>query len=97
MKKYSNELIVIITFLIFIFILINRDLMTETILSSFYIWYNTLVPSMFPMIIISDILILAVDVNCPATITLLLLTNVSIATLEFTSCFKHSSNIVSEI
>ena len=31
--------------------------MTETILSSFYIWYNTLVPSMFPMIIISDILI----------------------------------------
>lgn len=57
MKKYSNQIIVIFTFLTFILVLINKNLVSESILSSFYIWYNTLVPSMFPMIILSDILI----------------------------------------
>ena len=57
MKKYSNQIIVILTVLTFILVIINKDLITDTILSSFYIWYNTLVPSMFPMIILSDILI----------------------------------------
>lgn len=40
-----------------ILVLINKDLVSDSILSSLYIWYNTLVPSMFPMILLSDILI----------------------------------------
>lgn len=57
MKKYSNLLIVIFSTLFLIFIMLNRELVSETILYSFYIWYNTLVPSMAPMIILADILI----------------------------------------
>lgn len=57
MKKYSNQIIVILTFLMLILVLINKDLVSDSILSSLYIWYNTLVPSMFPMILLSDILI----------------------------------------
>lgn len=57
MKKYSNLLIVIISFITLIFIFINKGLITEIILTSFYIWFNTLVPSMFPMFVLSDILI----------------------------------------
>lgn len=57
MKKYSNQIIVILTFITLIIVLINKSLVSETIISSLYIWYNTLVPSMFPMIILSDILI----------------------------------------
>ena len=57
MKKYSNQIIVITTFIILIFILFNRDIVSNTVISSFYIWFNTLVPSMLPMFIISDILI----------------------------------------
>lgn len=57
MKKYSNFIIVIITFIIFILIVFNKDLVSNTIVTSFYIWFNTLVPSMMPMFILSDILI----------------------------------------
>lgn len=57
MKKYSNFIIVIITFIIFILIVFNKDLVSSTIVTSFYIWFNTLVPSMMPMFILSDILI----------------------------------------
>lgn len=57
MKKYSNQIIVIITFIILIFIFFNRDIVSNTVISSFYIWFNTLVPSMFPMFVTSDILI----------------------------------------
>ena len=57
MKKYSNQIIVITTFIILIFILFNRDIVSNTVISSFYIWFNTLVPSMFPMFVTSDILI----------------------------------------
>lgn len=57
MKKYSNLFIVIFTFIILIFILLNKSLVSNTIVYSFYIWFNTLVPSMMPMFIISDILI----------------------------------------
>ena len=57
MKKYSNQIIVILTFITLILVLLNKNLVSDSILSSLYIWYNTLVPSMFPMIILSDILI----------------------------------------
>ena len=57
MKKYSNLIIVILTFIILIVILLNKTIVSETIINSFYIWFNTLVPSMLPMFIISDILI----------------------------------------
>lgn len=57
MKKYSNITIVIISFIILILIFLNKNLVSSTIISSFYIWFNTLVPSMFPMFILSDILI----------------------------------------
>lgn len=57
MKKYSNLVIVILTFIILIVILFNKTIVSETIINSFYIWFNTLVPSMLPMFIISDILI----------------------------------------
>ncbi len=57
MKKYSNQIISILTFIILILVLLNKELVSTSILSSLYIWYNTLVPSMFPMIVLSDILI----------------------------------------
>ncbi len=57
MKKYSNQIIVITTFIILIFILFNRDIVSNIVISSFYIWFNTLVPSMFPMFVTSEILI----------------------------------------
>lgn len=57
MKKYTNYIIVILTIITLIMVLINKNLVSEAILSSLYIWYNTLIPSMFPMIILSDILI----------------------------------------
>lgn len=57
MKKYSNQIIAITTFIILIFILFNRDIVSNTVISSFYIWFNTLVPSMFPMFVTSEILI----------------------------------------
>lgn len=63
MKKYTNYLIVIFTFITLIMVLINKELISETILSSLFIWYNTLVPSMFPMIILSDILITYHTIN----------------------------------
>ncbi len=57
MKKYSNLIIVMITFIILILILFNKEIISNTIITSFYIWFNTLVPSMLPMFILSDILI----------------------------------------
>lgn len=57
MKKYSNLIIVIFSFITLILILLNKSLISKTIITSFSIWFNTLVPSMFPMFILSDILI----------------------------------------
>ena len=57
MKKYSNLIVVIVSFIVFILILFNKELVSSTIINSFYIWFNTLVPSMLPMFILSDILI----------------------------------------
>lgn len=63
MKKYSNLVVVIITFIILILILLNKELVSNTIITSFYIWFNTLVPSMLPMFILSDILINYSNIN----------------------------------
>lgn len=57
MKKYSNLIIVILSFITLVLILLNKSLISKTIITSFGIWFNTLVPSMFPMFILSDILI----------------------------------------
>lgn len=57
MKKYSNLIIVILCFATLFLILCNKNLISRTIITSFGIWFNTLVPSMFPMFILSDILI----------------------------------------
>lgn len=57
MKKYSNLIIVILSFTTLFLILCNKSLISKTIITSFSIWFNTLVPSMFPMFILSDILI----------------------------------------
>ena len=59
----------------------------------------------FPKYPISFIVFLAISstfnlafvVIWPAIVTVLLLANVSTATLEFSSCLKHSSNIASDI
>lgn len=57
MKKYSNQIIITITFIILILIFLNKSLISSTVITSFYIWFNTLVPSMFPMFVTSNILI----------------------------------------
>lgn len=57
MKKYSNFIIVMLSFITLILIILNKSLISKTIITSFSIWFNTLVPSMFPMFILSDILI----------------------------------------
>ena len=44
-----------------------------------------------------SISIIALDVICPATTTLPLDINVSMATLEFSSCSKQASKIESEM
>lgn len=57
MKKYSDLLIIITSIILLIFIFINKTLISHTVLLSFHIWFNTLVPSLLPMFILSDILI----------------------------------------
>lgn len=57
MKKYSNLFIVIFSIIILTLIFIKKELVTTTILLSLSIWLNTLVPSMAPMFVLSDILI----------------------------------------
>ena len=57
MRKYSNNIIVLLCFINLILILLNKTLVSDTIITSFYIWFNTMLPSMFPMFILSDILI----------------------------------------
>lgn len=57
MKKYSNLIVVILSFITLVLIIINKSLISKTIIISFGIWFNTLVPSMFPMFVLSNILI----------------------------------------
>lgn len=57
MKKYSNLIIIILSFITLVLVLLNKSLISKTVITSFSIWFNTLVPSMFPMFILSDILI----------------------------------------
>lgn len=58
MKNKILDLIIIISFIILLFsILVNKQLVFETVSYSLNIWVNTLIPSMFPFFVISDILI----------------------------------------
>lgn len=57
MKKYSNFFIVFFSLIILFLIFIKKELVTRTIILSLSLWLNTLVPSMFPMFILADILI----------------------------------------
>lgn len=58
MKNKILDLIVVISFVILLFsILVNKQLVFDTITYSLNIWVNTLIPSMFPFFVISDVLI----------------------------------------
>ena len=57
MKKYTNLLVIIITLFFLVELFINKNLVFNTINFSLDIWVNNLIPSLFPMFILSDILI----------------------------------------
>ena len=57
MKKYYNFFIVIICLIFTFFFIILRESIFDTIAFSLNMWIKTLVPSLFPFFIISDILI----------------------------------------
>ena len=58
MKKNIFNIIIIISFLVLFFeMLFNKTLVFDTISYSLNIWVNTLIPSMFPFFVISNILI----------------------------------------
>ena len=57
MKKYINEIILLLTLFFFIEIIINRDSIFNIINFSLDIWIKNLIPALFPMFIISDLLI----------------------------------------
>jgi len=56
-KNIFNELIILSFLIIFFEVLLNKNLIFNTISYSLNIWINNLIPSMFPFFIISDILI----------------------------------------
>ena len=56
-NKYLNLLIIIINIIMFIEIILNNKIIYTTINTSIDIWLHTLIPSLFPFFIISDILI----------------------------------------
>ena len=58
MKNKILDLIIVISFVILLFsVLLNKQLVFDTITYSLNIWVNTLIPSMFPFFVISDVLI----------------------------------------
>ena len=57
MKKYTNLLVIIITLFFLVELFINKNLIFNTISFSLDIWVNNLIPSLFPMFILTDILI----------------------------------------
>ena len=57
MKKYTNLLVIIITVFFLIEIFINNNLIFATVNFSLDIWVKNLIPSLFPMFILSDLLI----------------------------------------
>ena len=58
MKKNLFNVLIILSFLVlFLEVLFNKTLIFDTISYSLNIWVNSLIPSMFPSFIISDILI----------------------------------------
>lgn len=56
-NKYINLFIIIINIILFIEIILNNKMIYSTINTSIDIWLHTLIPSLFPFFIISDILI----------------------------------------
>lgn len=56
-NKFFNILIIGFCFAFFIEIILNNKMVYSTISNSLNIWTNTLIPSLFPFFIISDILI----------------------------------------
>lgn len=54
MKNLLRNLLI---FLIFIFVFFNRSLVINSITSSYYLWINIVFPSIFPILIISDLLL----------------------------------------
>lgn len=56
-QKIFNGLIILSFFVLFFEVLFHKTLVFDTISYSLNIWINTLIPSMFPFFIISDILI----------------------------------------
>ena len=57
MKKDINLLVIIITLFFLVELFINKSLVFNTINFSLDIWVNNLIPSLFPMFVLSDILI----------------------------------------
>ena len=58
MKKISlNTIIILITSIILINVLLNRELIFNTISFSLNIWVKNIIPSLFPFFVLSDILI----------------------------------------
>ncbi len=58
MKYYLKNLFIILLTFVFLFLLfINPEISKQSINTSFNLWLNNLLPSIFPMIIINDILL----------------------------------------
>ena len=57
MKKYLNNCIVTILLIIILLMLINNKIVIETVTFSFDIWIKSVFPSLFPMFVITKILI----------------------------------------
>ena len=56
-QKIFNGLIILSFLVLFFEVLLHKKIVFDTISYSINIWINTLIPSMFPFFIISDILI----------------------------------------
>ena len=61
----KKSIILVLTFVFLILLFKNPSISKESIAKSFSLWTNNLVPSLFPMIIINEILI---NYNFPSVI-----------------------------
>lgn len=58
MKHYFKKISIVLLSLIFIvFLFLKPEISQQSIIESFLLWQNKLVPSLFPMIIVNDILV----------------------------------------
>ena len=55
--KLTNIIVILLTILLSILLIINKNLIFGTIAHAMNIWLTNLVPALFPFFIISDILI----------------------------------------